>query len=122
MNSYRSTRILSICSTLLLSGLLAACASNEPPPPPISTAASSGVADAEVMGKWARSCALCHVDGVADAPLVGDTEEWRRRLAKGEEAVMRNVLEGVNSMPPLGYCMACEVEDFRAMIAFMAGR
>ncbi len=75
----------------------------------------------EVVGKWTRSCALCHVDGVADAPLVGDTEEWRRRLAKGEEAVMSNVLEGINSMPPLGYCMACEIEDFRAMIAFMAG-
>ena len=82
---------------------------------------SSSVADQEVMGKWARSCALCHVDGVADAPVVGDTEEWRRRLEQGEDVVMRNVLEGYNSMPPLGYCMACEVSDFRAMIAFMAG-
>jgi cytochrome c5 len=74
-----------------------------------------------VMAKWSRSCALCHVDGVADAPLVGDTSEWQRRLAKGEQAVLRNVLEGVNSMPPLGYCMACEIDDFRAMIAFMVG-
>jgi len=74
-----------------------------------------------VMAKWSRSCALCHVDGVAYAPLVGDTAEWQRRLAKGEQAVLRNVLEGVNSMPPLGYCMACEIDDFRAMIAFMAG-
>lgn len=82
---------------------------------------STAVVDQQVMGKWARSCALCHVDGVADAPVVGDTEEWRRRLAQGEDVVMRNVLEGYNSMPPLGYCMACEVSDFRAMIAFMAG-
>lgn len=82
---------------------------------------SAAVVDQEVMGKWARSCALCHVDGVADAPVVGDTEEWRRRLEQGEDVVMRNVLEGYNSMPPLGYCMACEISDFRAMIAFMAG-
>ena len=72
------------------------------------------------MGKWARSCALCHIDGVAGAPLVGDTAEWQRRLAQGEETVLNNVLEGINSMPPLGYCMACEISDFRAMIGFMA--
>ena len=31
---------------------------------------ANGVGDPEVMGKWARSCALCHVDGVADAQTV----------------------------------------------------
>ena len=31
------------------------------------------------------------------------------------------MLEGLNSMPPLGYCMACEISDYRAMIGFMAG-
>lgn len=104
---------------LLLLALLGASA--------CSTARQSGqgssgsMTDSNVMAKWSRSCALCHVDGVADAPLVGDTSEWQRRLAKGEQAVLRNVLEGVNSMPPLGYCMACEIDDFRAMIAFMAG-
>lgn len=102
--------------TLPLSLLLAACGSS----PQNDTAFATAVADAEVMGKWARSCALCHINGEAGAPLVGDTAEWRRRLAKGEEAVMDNVLEGINSMPPLGYCMACEISDFRAMIAFMA--
>ncbi len=82
---------------------------------------SNDIADEAVMGKWARSCALCHVTGVADAPLVGDRAEWQRRLAQGEDVVMRNVLEGLNSMPPLGYCMACEISDFRAMIGYMAG-
>ena len=82
---------------------------------------SDAIIDDSVMGKWSRSCALCHVEGVADAPVVGDSAEWQRRLAKGEETVMRNVIEGINSMPPLGYCMSCEREDFRAMVAFMAG-
>jgi cytochrome c5 len=86
-----------------------------------SSAFANDVADAAVMGKWARSCARCHVDGEAGAPIVGDAAEWQRRLAQGETAVMRNVLEGYNSMPPLGYCMSCEVSDFRAMIAYMAG-
>jgi len=81
---------------------------------------SNDLADAAVMGKWARSCALCHINGEAGAPVVGDTAEWQRRLAQGEALVLRHVIEGYNSMPPLGYCMACEESDFRAMIGFMA--
>ena len=77
--------------------------------------------DEEVMAKWSRSCALCHITGEAGAPIVGDTAEWQRRLQQGEEAIINNVIEGFNSMPPLGYCMACEVSDFRAMVAYMAG-
>ena len=77
--------------------------------------------DEEVMAKWSRSCALCHITGEAGAPIVGDTAEWQRRLQQGEEAIINNVIAGFNSMPPLGYCMACEVSDFRAMIAYMAG-
>ena len=73
------------------------------------------------MGKWTRSCALCHVSGNAGAPLVGDTAEWQQRLVQGEESILQRVLLGYNSMPPLGYCMSCEVQDFRAMIGFMAG-
>ena len=112
---------------LILALLLASCnssgsqfrsAGNGYQPPTYS----AQVADEEViMGKWSRSCALCHITGEAGAPVVGDTAEWQRRLQQGEEAIINNVVEGVNSMPPLGYCMACEISDFRAMIAYMAG-
>lgn len=86
-------------------------------PPTLRTAAN----DDEVMAKWSRSCALCHITGEAGAPVVGDTAEWQRRLQQNEETILTNVVEGFNSMPPLGYCMACEISDFRAMIAYMAG-
>lgn len=75
----------------------------------------------EVMGKWARSCALCHINGEAGAPKVGDVSAWAPRLAQGEDVVMRHVIEGFNSMPPLGYCMSCEEDDFKRMVAYMAG-
>ena len=82
---------------------------------------ANDIADEAVMGKWARSCALCHVTGEAGAPIAGDSAQWQRRLAQGEESILQRVLEGYNSMPPLGYCMSCEVKDFRAMVGFMAG-
>lgn len=113
-------------SVLLFTLLICACTSLGQPPSTARTVSSlapfaNDIADQAVMGKWARSCALCHVSGEAGAPLAGDSAEWQRRLAQGEASILRRVLEGYNSMPPLGYCMACEVDDFRAMIGFMAG-
>ena len=113
-------------SLLLLAVLLSTCSSvasqnlgfGEQFRPPTLRAVT---VDEEVMAKWSRSCALCHITGEAGAPVVGDTAEWQRRLQQGEEAIINNVVEGLNSMPPLGYCMACEVSDFRAMVAYMAG-
>ena len=71
------------------------------------------------MALWARSCALCHIDGKAGAPRVGQAEEWGPRLAQGRETLLKHTVEGLNSMPPLGYCMACERDDFLTMIDFM---
>lgn len=74
-----------------------------------------------IMRKWSRSCALCHVDGTGGAPRVGRTDEWQPRLAQGRDVLFEHTVEGFNNMPPLGYCMSCEAEDFRALIDFMAG-
>jgi cytochrome c5 len=75
---------------------------------------------AAAMAQWARSCALCHVNGEGGAPVVGDIEEWRQRAAPGEETLLSHTIEGFNNMPPLGYCMDCEEFDFRTLIRFMA--
>jgi cytochrome c5 len=87
---------------------------------PGAVAAESRPGD-DVMRKWTQSCALCHVTGNGGAPRVGDTEEWRLRLAQGRQALLTHTVEGFNNMPPLGYCMACERDDLLAMIDFMAG-
>jgi cytochrome c5 len=121
-----NTRLSRILIIMSIAGLLNACSSiasqdsqfeGQFRPPVVA----GSVADAEMMAKWSRSCALCHITGEAGAPVVGDSSDWQQRLAKGEEAVLDNVIKGFNSMPPLGYCMACEVSDFRAMVAYMAG-
>jgi len=87
----------------------------------VTNPSMSNSAGSEAMAKWARSCALCHITGEANAPVLGDTEEWQQRLQKGEAALLNNVVNGINSMPPLGYCMSCEAADFRVMIDYMAG-
>ena len=86
------------------------------PPAPFADAEITG----DVMGLWSRSCVLCHVHGEAGAPRLGDTDAWAPRLSLGEQTLLNRTVEGYNDMPPLGYCMACEREDFRALIRFMA--
>ena len=116
-------RMLALASIL---GLLRTSLSAAEPTRPgndlgVTNPSMSDSAGSEAMAKWARSCALCHITGEANAPVVGDTEEWQQRLQKGEAALLNNVVNGINSMPPLGYCMSCEAADFRVMIDFMAG-
>ena len=113
-------RMLKLVGGLLVVLLFVACDSQAPAD---SVAAPSNMTDAlnaTVMQKWSRSCALCHVTGNAGAPRVGNAEEWRERLAQGSGVMLTHTIEGLNDMPPLGYCMSCEREDFIAMIDFMA--
>lgn len=84
------------------------------------TVEATETSDSEIAQNWARSCSLCHATGVAGAPRIGNVEEWRPRVAKGKDVLLKNTIEGFNDMPPLGYCMSCEEDDFVALIEFMS--
>ena len=110
---------LSRCVFILLILLVGAC--SEPKTvPPAETWPQVTFTD-DTREKWARSCALCHVAGEGGAPRMGDTTAWSPRIEKGHQALMQSTVEGLNRMPPLGYCMDCSGEDFTAMINMMAG-
>ena len=106
-----------ICSIILLD-----CSSNPERLEGSSVLGEGAAMNADVLGKWNRSCALCHINGEAGAPVIGDKKSWSERLRKGEDVLIKSVVEGLKSMPPLGYCMACEINDFKSMISFMVGK
>ncbi len=119
---------LKVVGCLVVGLLLVACDSQAPTdsaaaggPAAAAPAAGADTLNAAVMQKWSRSCALCHVTGNAGAPRVGNAEEWQERLTQGAGVLLTHTIEGINDMPPLGYCMSCERGDFIAMINFMAG-
>ena len=72
------------------------------------------------MGKYGRSCAMCHASGAAGAPKTGDARAWEPRLAKGMDALLESVKKGLNAMPPTGLCSDCSDEDYRELISYMA--
>ena len=110
--------------TMLLSLVVAGCSEQSPPAertPAVEAVSSPAAApDADAMGKWTRSCALCHVDGTGGAPRVGNAEEWKARVAQGDDVLLTHAIEGFQNMPPLGYCMACTRDDLGALIRFMS--
>ena len=68
---------------------------------------------------YQASCQACHVAGVAGAPKLGDKDAWAPRIAKGNEALLSSVKNGLNAMPPMGACMSCSDEELRAAIAYL---
>ncbi|MFK7977242.1 MAG: cytochrome c5 family protein [Halioglobus sp.] len=76
--------------------------------------------NAEIASIYNRSCRSCHTVGGTGAPLTGDVAAWEPRMAKGMDVLVNSVVEGFGGMPPFGFCMDCDVEQFEALITFMA--
>ena len=72
------------------------------------------------MDKYNKSCAVCHATGAANAPKTGDVAAWEPRMAKGMDALVASVGNGMNAMPPKGMCFDCSDDDYKALIEYMA--
>jgi cytochrome c5 len=65
-------------------------------------------------------CATCHASGIAGAPKFRSVEDWKPRLAKGSETLLKNSIKGINAMPPKGTCAECADADLKAAIDYMS--
>ena len=68
---------------------------------------------------YQKTCQACHLVGVAGAPKLGDKAAWAPRIAKGNDALLSSVKNGLNAMPPKGTCMSCSEDELRAAIVYM---
>jgi cytochrome c5 len=82
-------------------------------------AAETMAAAADGEKTYKASCQVCHAAGVAGAPKLGDKDAWAPRIAKGNDALLASVKNGLNAMPPKGGCMNCSDEDLRAAMVYM---
>lgn len=82
-------------------------------------AADSGF-DAEA--KYQQSCFACHGTGAAGAPKLDDKAAWEEKMSKGMDAVMANVLSGINAMPAKGLCFDCSDSDLMALVEYMSSQ
>ncbi len=47
-------------------------------------------------------CTVCHAAGILEAPATGNADAWADRIAKGLEANVASVINGLGNMPPRG--------------------
>jgi cytochrome c5 len=82
--------------------------------------ASAAYADRPASELYPRACSVCHVAGVGGAPKTHDVAAWKTRMdAKGMDALVLSVTNGLNAMPPRGMCMDCTPGEYKALIEFM---
>jgi len=114
---------LRLLLSMLLVANLAACKEEAPQPPSasdIQRAESLRPESAELRARYERSCLACHTSIDAKAPLTGDIAQWKPRLDKGMDVLVKHAMEGFNAMPPKGLCADCSEADMRALIVFMS--
>lgn len=85
-----------------------------------SSFATVAVQAAEQPPQYAASCGACHAYAVAGAPKTGDAAQWEPRLAKGMEALVSSVKNGLGVMPAGGMCTTCSDDDYKALITYMS--
>ena len=51
---------------------------------------------------YETNCASCHGNPAIGAPVVGDKNAWAKVVAKGNDKVYDNAINGINAMPPKG--------------------
>lgn len=92
----------------------------ESEPEPVIAAADTATAEPRSGESiYNTSCLACHATGAAGAPKLGDAAAWAPRIAAGMDALMANVSNGLNAMPPKGLCMDCSTDELMAVIEYM---
>jgi len=87
--------------------------------PAAAMPADTQTASADGQKIYQTSCQACHAAGAAGAPKLGDKEAWAPRIAKGNDALLLSVKNGLKAMPPKGACMGCSEDELRAAMEYM---
>ena len=83
---------------------------------PVATAAAEPLSGEQI---YQKNCMACHTTGAAGAPKLGDAAAWAPRIAQGMDAIMVNVMNGINAMPPKGLCMTCSEDELKSVVDYI---
>ncbi|MCL4802123.1 MAG: c-type cytochrome, partial [Burkholderiales bacterium] len=104
----------------------AAAAPPAPEPKPAMAAAPASApaapaAPAAGKGKevYNKACVVCHAQGVAGAPKLGDKSAWTPRLAAGIDTLYASSIKGKGAMPPKGGQLQLADADVKAAVDYM---
>lgn len=90
-----------------------------------ASAPATSVAATDVSGEsvYQSSCAACHGAGIAGAPKFGDPAAWGDRIAKGNDALYANAINGYQGsagmMPAKGGNTALSDAEVEAAVDYI---
>ncbi|NYT63305.1 cytochrome c5 family protein [Alcaligenaceae bacterium] len=85
---------------------------------PAAPAADTATIDPAGEKLYNAVCFACHTTGVANAPKLGDKEQWAKYIQTGMDAMLQNSIHGIGVMPPRGGSQATDAE-MKAAIEYM---
>lgn len=92
--------VVFLTTAFLVAGVLAGCGERAPEHPG--------------QAVYLKHCFACHASGAAAAPRFGDVQAWKERLPKGDEALLKSVVDGMPpGMPAKGLCETCDEAALR---------
>ena len=73
------------------------------------------------LGKaiFESKCVVCHKNGIAGAPRLGNQSDWAPRIKKNFSILLKHATSGYQAMPPKGACLECSISDLEAAIHYM---
>jgi len=107
--------VVAAASTAAPAPAAAPAASSAAPAPTAAPAAGAGAPPA----LYASTCAVCHAQGIAGAPKLGDKAAWAPRIAQGIDALTASAIKGKGAMPPKGGAASASEADIRAVVTYM---
>lgn len=81
------------------------------------TATQGFAADGKAI--YESTCKVCHDQGVAGAPKMGDKAAWAPRIKSGEAALIQAVIKGKGVMPAKAGNAALSDEDLKTSVQYM---
>lgn len=67
-------------------------------------------------------CIACHASGALNAPKVGDTAAWSKRIAAGYDMLVKNAINGVRQMPAKGGNPDLTDNEVARAVVYMANK
>lgn len=64
-------------------------------------------------------CKVCHANGIANAPKLGNIEDWAARITQNKEVIYNNAINGFNGMPAKGGRADLSDESVKAVVDYM---
>lgn len=80
----------------------------------------ANAADGEAV--YNKTCKMCHGSGMMGAPKTGDSAAWTDRIAKGEETLYHNAINGIGKMKPKGGKKSLTDEEVKAAVDYMVAQ